>query len=68
MREKSYRGYIAEVMRLIGENVASITGGSYITSKWVDLLDRKPEDDRTADEIALDVITRAGLSFGGEAE
>jgi hypothetical protein len=43
-------------------------GGSYITVKWREMAERKPEDERSADEIAMDIITRAGLTIGGENE
>ena len=60
--------YITDVLRLIGENVAhsNLQGGSYISARWFETT--KPEDDRSADEIAMDVIKRAGLVIGGETE
>ena len=65
--EKTYKVYITDVLQLIGQNVASaVSKGSYITVRWYDLVTKKPEDEKDADEIAADIITRAGLSFGGE--
>ena len=55
-------------MRVIGENVATLAHGSFIQSKWIDLSEEKKTDTRSADEIAEDVIMRAGLSIGGETE
>lgn len=66
MREKAYRGYVTDVLRLIGENIATVARGSYITSRWLDLEDEKKPDNRSADEIAADIILKAGLSFGGD--
>ena len=65
MREKAYRGYVTDVLQLIGENIASIARGSYVVSRWLDLVEEKKPDNRSADEIAADVILHAGLSFGG---
>ena len=43
--------YYAECLRIISENTAKMGGGSYIQAKLVDILDPKPVDNRTADEI-----------------
>ena len=65
--EKTYKAYVTDVLQLICENVAqSIPKGSYITAKWRELATDKPKDERSADEIAADVILHAGLSFGGD--
>lgn len=66
MREKAYRGYLTDVLRLMGENIATVARGSYIASRWLDLVEEKKPDNRSADEIAADVILHAGLSFGGD--
>ena len=65
MREKEYRGYVTDVLQLIGENIATIARGSYVVNRWLDLVEEKKPDNRSADEIAADVILHAGLSFGG---
>ena len=52
----------------MGENVAVLVNGSYIQSKWTDLIKENKQDNRSADEIAEDIIRRAGLSIGGEPE
>ena len=65
MREKAYRGYVTDVLQLIGENIATIARGSYVVNRWLDLAEEKKPDNRSADEIAADVILHAGLSFGG---
>jgi hypothetical protein len=35
--------------------------GATVDSRFADLLENKPQDERTGDEIALDIIKRAGL-------
>ena len=49
--EKATKIYYAECLRIISENTAKMGGGSYIQAKLVDMLDPKPVDDRTANEI-----------------
>ena len=39
----------------------SLKGIVGMKSRWIDLIDRKPVDNRTGDEIAVDVIQKAGL-------
>ena len=36
-------------------------GGSYITVKLADIIDPKPVDNRTGEEIAADIIKQAGI-------
>ena len=49
--EKAVKIYYAECLRIITENTAKIGGGSYIQAKLQDILDPKPVENRTADEI-----------------
>lgn len=60
---------MGECLRLLLEDVATITTGKYISAKWFELCDNKrdEDDDRTGDEVAADVIKRIGLSFGGDS-
>jgi hypothetical protein len=49
--EKAYKNYVTECLRIITENTAKFGGGSYMQIKFSELIDQKPQDDRTADEI-----------------
>ena len=49
--EKAVKIYYAECLRIMTENTAKIGGGSYIQVKLQDILDPKPIDDRTAEDI-----------------
>ena len=49
--EKAVKIYYAECLRAISENTAKFGGGSYIQAKLQDILDPKPVDNRTADEV-----------------
>lgn len=54
--EFSYRAYVSETLRLQGEN-------KYPTARWVELIEPRLADNRTGDEIALEVIRGAGLTL-----
>ena len=49
--EKATRIYYAECLRIISENTARFGGGGYIQAKLVDILDPKPVDNRSANDI-----------------
>ena len=49
--EKAVKIYYAECLRTISENTAKFGGGSYIQAKLQDILNPKPTDNRTADDI-----------------
>ena len=49
--EKAVRNYYAECLRIMTENIAKFGGGSYIEAKLQDILEPKPVDNRTADDI-----------------
>lgn len=60
-RDLAYRIYVADCLRIISENTAKMGGGSYITAKLADIINPKPDDNRTGEEIAADIIKRAGI-------
>lgn len=64
-RETAYRIYITDGIKCIAENTARYVGGQHLTKRYIDIIDPKPEDERSGDEIAADVITRLGLKFSG---
>lgn len=49
--EKATKIYYAECLRIMAENTAKMVGGPYIEAKLQDILDPKPADNRTADDI-----------------
>ena len=59
--DKAVKIYYAECLRIISENTAKMGGGSYITVKLADIINPKPVDDRAGEEIAADIIKRAGI-------
>ena len=60
-RDLAYRIYVTDCLRIISENTAKFGGGSYITAKFADIINPKPADNRTGEEIAADIINRAGI-------
>ena len=56
MHEKAYRSYTCDVLKIIAEQA-----GATVNMRFVEMIDTTPKDERTADEIALEVIQKAGL-------
>lgn len=56
MDEKVYRSYTADLLKVIAESV-----GASVSCRYDELIDRPKEEEKTGDEIALEVIKRAGL-------
>ena len=54
----SYRTYMTEILRLRGENKT-------LTKSWLDIIDPKPVDNRSGDEIAVQVLRNTGLTPKG---
>ena len=50
-REVAYRIYVTDALRNISENTAKYGGGSYIQSRFADIIHPRPEDNRTQAEI-----------------
>ena len=59
--DKAEKIYFAECLRIITENTAKMCGGSYMKAKCADIINPKPVDNRTGEEIAADIIKRAGI-------
>lgn len=56
-----HREYMAKCARICTENTAKLSGGSYIGLEYSEIIHQKPKDNRTAEEIVADVITKAGI-------
>jgi hypothetical protein len=50
----AYRCYVTDALQLAPQN-------KYTAKRWIDVVSKKPVDDRTPEEIAFDVIKNAGL-------
>jgi hypothetical protein len=49
--ERAIIMYVGECLRIITENTAKMGGGSYMTAKLNDILNPKPIETRTSEEI-----------------
>ena len=49
--ERTIKIYIGECLRIMTENTAKMGGGSYMTAKLDDILNPKPIETRTSEEI-----------------
>ena len=60
-RDLAYRIYVADCLRMATENTAKMSQGSYTAARFYDIINPKPEDNRSGNEIAADIIKRAGI-------
>ena len=67
--EMAYRVYTTDTLQLIAKNTGMTVGttsngrvnGQSLQKRYAELLDHKPPEVRTGEEIAADVIARCGL-------
>lgn len=57
LRDETYRIYVTQSLQLIPQS-------KFVSMTYHDMINGKKEDKRSGDEIALDIIQRAGLKFG----
>jgi hypothetical protein len=55
-KESAYRAYTSDMLMAIAESM-----GATVESRYVDLIEPGQPEEMDADEIALDIIERAGL-------
>lgn len=66
--ENIYRVYITDALRVIGENTAKTCDyGSYMKNRYADIIDKKPKDNRSSEEI-IDLIKSKLAKIGGEPD
>lgn len=61
MQTFMYRVYVSDALYWQGQNKT-------LSKRWVELIEKKPVDTRTPEEIAADIIARAGLVLTKEGE
>lgn len=59
--EKAYRIYMSDTLNIIAKNTGRYAGGEFMTVRYADLINPKPRDERSCEEITADVIKRCGL-------
>ena len=60
-REVAYRIYVTDCLRMMTENTARFAKGTYVKKRYADFFRESPADNRTGEQIAADVIKKAGL-------
>ena len=60
-RDLAYRIYVTDCLRMVTENTAKISQGFYTAARFYDVINPKPVDNRSGNEIAADIIKRAGI-------
>lgn len=61
VKKKEQAYYIADCLKSINKILANHFGGEYFNTGLRDMLDPQKEDTRSGDDIARDIIKRAGL-------
>ena len=54
----TYRNYMADMSFYAVNNISSIGGGIEVKKKFFEILERKPKDSRTAEEIINDIKSK----------
>lgn len=57
VREETYRIYVTRSLQLAPQ-------GKNIMPTYSEVLNKSKDDERTGDEVVLDIMARAGLKFG----
>ncbi len=57
-KSEVWRLYVAETLRCISESTAKFAGGPYMTAKWADIIDPKPIETRTPEQVIDRVLGR----------
>ncbi len=60
-QEAAFRLYIGTGVQYMVEYIAGLCGGGKALMPYADFMQFKPADTRSGDEIAADIIKRAGL-------
>ena len=65
--ESAFRIYVSECLRTVTENTAKFAGGSYMQAKYTDIINPKPQDNRSCEEITEEIVRRCGLVVNDES-
>ena len=60
-RDLAYRIYVTDCLRMVAENTAKLSQGTYTATRFYDIISQKPVVNRPGEEIAADIIKRAGI-------
>lgn len=57
---------MTDALMAAANNAAHLAGGVTITTRWIDIVDPKPEDTRSGQEVVSDLREKMKRDFGGE--
>ena len=57
-RDLAYRIYVTDCLRMVTEKMSQ---GAYTVARFYDIINPKPVENRNGEEIAADIIKRAGI-------
>ena len=60
---KKLKEYITDCLQIIVENTAKFAGGRVINTRYAELINPKPKDTRTAEQVIDDLNKRCGLTM-----
>ena len=60
-RDLAYRIYVTDCLRMVTENTAKLSQGAYTAARFYDIINPKPKDERSGEEIVAEIINKAGL-------
>lgn len=63
----AFQIYLTDALKVIGENTAKYSGGSYLKVRFEDIVHPRPEETRTPEEVK-NQITQKLARLGGENE
>ena len=69
-KERLYQTYITDTLKCLNDNLAKVIGGTSIKARYYDLLEAgsQKESEKTGDEIAIEIIRKAGLKVKGKED
>lgn len=56
--DTTYRIYVTDALKIIAENTSKYAGGSYMKIRFSEIINPKPEETRTADEIITGITDK----------
>lgn len=62
--QRRFQIYLTDELRVLNNNICRAFGGAKITQRYADYF--KKEDTRTAGQIVMDTMRKAGLTFAKE--
>lgn len=69
-KEYTYRIYVSDALKILGENLAHAFGGNALNVRLYDILERnkEPEDNRSGEEIIADMRAKLAALSKDEEE